>query len=34
MEKAMSFADLCLFLGALFGFGMLLLKLIEVSRTK
>lgn len=30
----MSLADLCLFLGALFGFGMLLLKLIEVRRTK
>ncbi len=30
----MSFGDMCLFLGALFAFGTLLLKLIEVARTK
>jgi hypothetical protein len=30
----MSFGDVCLFLGALFTFGMLLLKLIEVARSK
>lgn len=28
----MSFADLCLFLGALFAFGMFVLKVIEVAR--
>jgi hypothetical protein len=30
----MAFADLCLFLGALFAFGTLLVKLIEVARSK
>ena len=30
----MTFADLCLFVGALFAFGMLILKIIEVARTK
>ena len=28
----MTFADLCLFLGSLFAFGTLVLKVIEVSR--
>lgn len=28
----MSFGDLCLFLAALFGFGTLLLKIVEVAR--
>jgi hypothetical protein len=30
----MTLADVCLLLGALFAFGTLLLKLIEVVRTK
>ncbi len=30
----MSFGDVCLFLAALFGFGTLLLKVVEVSRHK
>ena len=34
MESIMSFGDLCLFLGALFGFGTLLLKVVEVARHK
>jgi hypothetical protein len=33
-EKAMDFAGLCLFLGVLFAFGTLLLKVIEVARGK
>jgi hypothetical protein len=33
-EVAMSFGDVCLFLAALFGFGTLLLKVIEVARRK
>lgn len=32
MASIMSFGDLCLFLGALFGFGTLLLKVVEVAR--
>ena len=32
MESIMSFGDLCLFLGALFGFGTFLLKVVEVAR--
>ncbi len=31
-ETAMSFSDVCLFLAALFGFGTLLLKVVEVAR--
>jgi hypothetical protein len=30
----MSFGDLCLFLGALFAFGTLILKVVEVTRSK
>ena len=30
----MSFADLCLLLGALFAFGTLILKVVEVARKK
>lgn len=30
----MTFADLCLFLGALFAFATLILKVIEVTRSK
>lgn len=30
----MTFADLCLLLGVLFAFGTLVLKIIEVARTK
>lgn len=30
----MSFADLCIFLGVLFAFGTLILKVIEVARSK
>ncbi len=30
----MSFADLCLFLGVLIAFATLILKAVEVSRTK
>jgi hypothetical protein len=33
-EKIMDFASLCLFLGVLFAFGTLLLKVIEVARGK
>jgi hypothetical protein len=33
-EKVMDFASLCLFLGVLFAFGTLLLKVIEVTRDK
>ncbi|MEH3159534.1 MAG: hypothetical protein PGN08_11790 [Sphingomonas taxi] len=33
-ETAMSFGDVCLFLAALFGFGTLLLKVVEVARHK
>jgi len=30
----MSFGDLCLFLGALFAFATLILKMVEVTRSK
>lgn len=30
----MSFADLCVFLGVLFAFGTLILKVVEVARSK
>jgi hypothetical protein len=33
-ETHMSFAELCLFLGALFTFATLILKVIEVARSK
>jgi hypothetical protein len=33
-EKPVSFADLCLFLGALFAFASLILKLVEVKGGK
>jgi hypothetical protein len=33
-EKTMSFADLCLFLGVLIAFTTLILKAVEISRTK
>jgi hypothetical protein len=34
MESIMSFGDLCLVLGALFGFRTLLLKVVEVARRR
>ena len=33
-EKAMDFASLCLFLGVLFAFATLILKVVEVARDK
>jgi hypothetical protein len=33
-EKPVSFADLCLFLGALFAFATLILKVVEVKGRK